>query len=593
MEKLNASSEYSGSYQVLVDGEVHTYQFTCAAHSPANGDNWEQNGFFLVGLRNIDEIVRREQEQKAVLETALKEAQRANVAKTTFLNNMSHDIRTPMNAIIGFTSLGVSHIGNREQVKGYLDKILTSSKHLLSLINDILDMSRIESGKVKIEENEVSLPEVMHDLKTIVQADVKSKQLSFHVDTLDVTNETIICDKLRLSQVLLNILSNAMKYTKPGGSVSVRIIQTSGASEDYASYEFRVKDTGIGMSKEFLAHLFEPFERERTATISGIQGTGLGLTITKNIVDMMHGAISVTSEEGKGSEFVVSFRFRVKGEEDSGEFLEKLADLRALVVDDDIHTCTSVSKMLSSLGMRSDWTARGEEAVIRTEFALEQGDPFQVFLIDWLLPDLNGVEAARRLRRIVGEAPMIIILTAYDWSDIEAEAKEAGVTAFCSKPLFLSELREILTAPYKRLEAESEEERTIQFLQGRHILLVEDNELNREIATTVLEEAGLVIDSAEDGTEAVEAVKTAPEGTYDLILMDIQMPVMDGYTAARTIRAMDDPAKSGIPIVAMTANAFEEDRQKAFDAGMNGHVPKPIDIPKLLETLKTILSGQQ
>ena len=588
IEKLKTSPEYSGSFRAMVDGSVHTYQFTCASQAGVQG----QDGSFLIGFRDIDEIVRREQEQKAVLETALAEAQRANIAKTTFLNSMSHDIRTPMNAIIGFTSLAATHIENQQQVNGYLGKILTSSKHLLSLINDILDMSRIESGKVKIEENEASLPEIMHDLKTIVQADVKSKQLTLHVDTLNVTNETIICDKLRLNQVLLNILSNAMKYTGPGGTVSVRIIQTDDAPEGYASYQFRIKDTGIGMSKGFLAHIFEPFEREQTSTVSGIQGTGLGLAITKNIVDMMNGTITVTSEEGQGSEFVVSFQFRVKDDTADAEYVEKLAGLRALVVDDDTNTCTSVSKMLSDLGMRSDWTTRGEEAVIRTEFALEQGDPFRVFLIDWLLPDLNGVETARRLRRIIGDEAPIIILTAYDWADIETEAKEAGVTAFCSKPLFLSELREILTAPYKQAAEAEEEDAAAQFLRGKKILLVEDNELNQEIAVTVLEEAGLVIDTADDGTEAVEAIRAAQPGAYDLILMDIQMPVMDGYTAARTIRAMDDPAKAGIPIVAMTANAFEEDRQKAFDAGMNGHVPKPIDVPKLMETLMAVLADE-
>ena len=593
IERLNAQTDYSGSYRVLVNGEVHTYQFVCAAQLAAHGGGQEQGRFFLFGFRNIDDIVRKEQEQKAVLETTLAEAQRANVAKTTFLNNMSHDIRTPMNAIIGFTSLAVTHIGNQEQVENYLGKILTSSKHLLSLINDILDMSRIESGKVKIEENEASLPEIMHDLKTIVQADVKSKQLSFHIDTLNVTNETIICDKLRLNQVLLNILSNAMKYTGPGGTVSVRIIQTDDAPEGYASYQFRVKDTGIGMSKEFLEHVFEPFEREQTSTVSGIQGTGLGLAITKNIVDMMNGTITVTSEVGKGSEFVVSFCFRVKEDTDDRAYLEKLAGLRALVVDDDTNTCTSVSKMLASIGMSADWTTRGEEAVIRAEFALEQNDPFSVILIDWLIPDINGVEIARRLRRVIGNKATIVILTAYDWSDIEAEAKEAGVSAFCSKPLFLSELRAILTAPYREQEKMEEQENPSQLLVGKKILLVEDNELNQEIAQTVLEEVGLIIDTADDGTEAVEIIKTSPADAYDLILMDIQMPVMDGYEAARTIRALEDPVKASIPIVAMTANAFEEDRQKAIDAGMNDHVPKPIDIPRLMENLRAILGGEE
>ena len=589
VEKLNSDAEYSGTYRVLSGDAIHIYQFTCLPYLTEDGNGGNRDDFFLAGFRNIDEIVRKEQEQNAILEEALAEAQHANIAKTTFLNNMSHDIRTPMNAIIGFTSLAVTHIENQEQVKSYLGKILTSGKHLLSLINDILDMSRIESGKVKIEENETSLPEILHDLKTIVQSDVKAKQLSFYMDTLDVTNETIICDRLRLNQVLLNILGNSMKYTKPGGSVSVRIIQTDDAPEGYAAYQFRIKDTGIGMSKEFLAHLFEPFEREQTSTVSGIQGTGLGLAITKNIVDLMDGTINVTSEEGKGSEFVVSFRFRVKGDSDDMEYLEQLKDLRALVVDDDALTCTSVSKMLSSIGMRADWTTRGEEAVIRAEFALEQNDPFSVILIDWLIPDLNGVETARRLRRIIGDEAIIIILTAYDWADIEAEAKEAGVTEFCSKPLFLSELKEILTAQYRETEEIEEEDMPGQFLSGKKILLVEDNELNQEIAKTVLEEVGLIIDTADDGTEAVEKMKTAQAGTYDLILMDIQMPVMDGYEASRTIRALSDPAKANIPIVAMTANAFEEDRQRAFDAGMNDHVAKPIDIPKLMETLQNIL----
>lgn len=585
---LESSPEYTGTFRVRIDDEVHVFQFNYIPYCAAGED---RQTLLLAGFRNIDEIVRKEHAQKRILETALAEAQRANVAKTTFLNNMSHDIRTPMNAILGFTTLALSHIGNREQVEGYLDKILTAGKHLLSLINDILDMSRIESGKVKIEENETSLPEILHDLKTIVQADVKAKQLSFYIDTLDVTNETIICDKLRLSQVLLNIISNAMKYTPPGGSVSVRIIQTDDAPAGFASYQFRIKDTGIGMSKSFQAHLFEAFERERTSTISGIQGTGLGLTITKNIVDMMNGTITVESEEGQGSEFIVSFRFRVRdgGEDETDEYLDRLAELRALVVDDDTNVCTSVSRMLSSIGLQADWTTRGEEAVIRTEFARDQNDPFRVFLLDWLIPDMNGVETARRIRKIAGDDAPIIILTAYDWTEIEDEAREAGVTAFCSKPLFLSELREILTAPYRALEAATEPKSPKQLLRGKKILLVEDNELNMEIARTILEESGLVIDTADDGTVAVEKIRSSQPGTYDLILTDIQMPIMDGYEEARTIRGMDDPAKANVPIVAMTANAFEEDRQRAIGAGMNGYVPKPINIAQLMGTLKEIL----
>ncbi len=585
-EVLDANEEYMGSYRIVDNGDIHHFQYT---YLKIGNNDYEQDDFILAGFRNIDEVIRKEQEQKIVLSEALAQAQYANNAKTTFLNNMSHDIRTPMNAIIGFTSLAVTHIDNKEQVRNYLGKIMTSGNHLLSLINDVLDMSRIESGKVKIEEKETSLPEIMHDLKTIVQADVKAKQLEFYIDTLDVANETIICDKLRLNQVLLNILSNAMKYTKPGGMVSVRVIQTAEAPEGYASYEFRVKDTGIGMGREFLQHVFEPFEREQTTTVSGIQGTGLGLTITKNIVDMMGGTITVESEEGKGSEFTVSFCFRIADAPMEAKRLEQLADLRALVVDDDVNTCVSVSKMLSAIGMHPDWTTLGNEAVIRTEFALEQNEPYSAYLIDWLMPDMNGIELVRRIRRVIGDMTPIIILTAYDWSDIEEEAREAGVTAFCSKPLFLSELRSVLAAPYMEQKSKDETETPETRFDGKRLLLVEDNALNQEIAQTILEAAGFAIDTADDGSVAVERMKEMPADTYDLILMDVQMPIMNGYRATRAIRALDDPGKAAIPIVAMTANAFEEDRKEAMDSGMNGYVAKPIDIEKLMETLEDIL----
>lgn len=586
-EKLDADREYMGSYRILADGETHYFQYT---YVKVGESSFGQNGFILAGFRNIDEMISREQEQKAVLAEALAQAQYANNAKTTFLNNMSHDIRTPMNAIIGFTSLAVTHIDNKEQVQDYLGKIMTSGNHLLSLINDVLDMSRIESGKVKIEEKEVSLPEVMHDLKTIVQADAKAKQLELYIDTLDVVNETIICDKLRLNQVLLNIMSNAMKYTRPGGMVSVRVIQTSEAQDGRASYEFHIKDNGIGMSSEFLEHVFEPFEREQTATVSGIQGTGLGLAITKNIVDMMGGTIEVNSEEGKGSEFSVIFRFRVPDSPMKSQRLEQLVDLRALVVDDDVNTCVSVSKMLSTIGMHPDWTTLGKEAVIRSEFALEQNEPYSAYIIDWMMPDMNGIEIVRRIRRVIGDMTPIIILTAYDWSDIEEEAREAGVTAFCSKPIFLSELRGVLAAPYEKQKSKEETSApAAPRFDGKKILLVEDNELNQEIAQEILEGAGFIVDTADDGTVAVERMKENPADTYDLILMDVQMPIMNGYQATREIRALDDAVKAAIPIVAMTANAFEEDRKEAIDSGMNGYVPKPIDIEKMMKTLEGIL----
>ncbi len=543
---------------------------------------------FFIDIDDEKKMEARLEAQRADLEDALAAAQHANRAKTTFLNNMSHDIRTPMNSIIGFTSLAAAHIDNTEQVKDYLTKIATSSNHLLSLINDVLDMSRIESGKVKIEEKECSIPEILHDLKTIVQADIMSKQLDFYIDTVDVINEHVMCDRLRLNQILLNLLSNAMKFTKPGGMVSVRILQKRNAPEGYADYEFQVKDTGIGMSPEFLKNVFEPFERERTSTISGIQGTGLGMAITRNIVDMMGGSVSVESEVGKGSTFTVSLQFKTCSGPVRQETIPELLGLRALVADDDFNTCSSVTKMLSDIGMRPDWTTSGKEAVLRVKLAGEQNDEYAVYIIDWLMPDMNGVEVVRRIRGLIGEKTPIIILTAYDWADIEEEARKAGVTAFCSKPIFLSELREVLESPFAVKNQEEVPQEPISF-ERKKILLVEDNELNQEIAVEILKEAGFSVDVADDGVVAVERMKTAEQGQYDLILMDIQMPVMDGYEATRQIRALENPDIAGIPILAMTANAFQEDKKAAIEAGMDGHIAKPIDVSKLFGILGEII----
>ena len=583
---------YAQTFSALVAffvGEIELRENLIATHkklAQANEELKEEEQKVKAALeaeRKMDAELRVQQEQ---LSLALAAAQQANRAKTMFLNNMSHDIRTPMNAIIGFTSLAASSINQPEKIKEYLKKITVSSEHLLSLINDVLDMSRIESGKVKIEEKPLHLPALMHDLHTIIQPSVASKQLDFLLDTVDVVDEDIITDKLRLTQILLNILSNGVKYNKTGGLISLRIKQEQNAPAGYATYHFIVKDTGIGMSEEFQKHIFETFSREETATVSGIQGTGLGMAITKKCIEMMGGTITVSSKEGVGSEFDVCLTFKLDGEKRSYEKIESLQGLRVLVADDDTDTCINVTKMLTEIGMRPEWTASGKEAVVRTKLAVDMGDEFSAYIIDWLMPDMNGIETVRRIRRLIGESKPIIILTAYDWAEIEEEARQAGVTAFCEKPLFMSELKELLTKPMPVVEKHPV---SVEDCKGKKILLVEDNSLNQEIAVAVLEGAGFVVEVAGDGNIAVEKMAAAKPGQYDLVLMDVQMPIMNGYEATKRIRAMQAPYCRQIPIIAMTANAFEEDKALALQAGMNDYLSKPIQIEKMLKMIKRFL----
>ena len=565
-------------------------------------DETGSDGLASSCLLSVFDVDREKQEeikkQKAVernnllLKEALAVANHANQAKTTFLNSMSHDIRTPMNAIIGFTSLAATHIDNKKAVADYLQKITVSSNHLLSLINDVLDMSRIESGRTKLEEKEVRLPDVLHDLRSIVHSSVQGKQLDFFIDTQDVLHENVMVDKLRLNQVLLNILGNAIKFTPARGTVSLRVIENPCPRQGYAEYEFRIKDTGIGMSLEYQQHIFEPFSREESSVVNGVQGSGLGMAITKNIVDMMNGAIAVHSEEGKGTEFTVILDLELAGEAVSQEVIPELNNMHALVADDDFNTCSSVSKMLTTIGMRPEWTTSGKEAILRTRYAKESGDEFRAFIIDWLMPDMNGIEVVRRIRSEIGEDTPIIILTAYDWSGIEEEAREAGVTGFCSKPLFLSELREVLSRPFVKREVKEVEKEVMDMsvFQGKRILLAEDNELNRELAEAIFTEAGFLLEMAENGKLALEMLQAREAGYYDLIISDIQMPVMDGYELSRQVRRLEDGKKAGIPTLALTANAFEEDRQQVMEAQMNGHLAKPIDMEEVLKTIKEVLS---
>ncbi len=547
--------------------------------------------FYLWVRNNSKQMTQRAVEQ-AVLSEKLRKAEAADRAKSIFLSNMSHDIRTPMNAIIGYTTLVQTCLDDREKTEEYLRKILSSGNHMLSLVNDVLDMSRIESGKLNIEEKACSISDIFRDMRNIIQPQMQTKQLNFYMDTIDVIDEDIFCDKLHVNQALLNLLSNAIKFTPNGGTVALTVRQKPGAPAGRGAYEIRVKDTGIGMSKEFIEHIFEPFERERNTTASGIQGTGLGMAITKNIIDTMGGAITVESEQGKGTEFIIDLEFKLQTEPKKAEHVEELKGLRALIADDSFVTCDSVTKMLCQIGMNADWVLHGKEAVLHAKQAHEMGEDYNVYIIDWLLPDLNGLEVVRQIRSIIGENTPIILITAYDRTEIEDEAKNAGVTAFCSKPIFLSELRDILISSAMEFASSAEENEAKEEAKGssgKRLLLVEDNELNREIAEELLSANGFIIDKAENGSIAVEKVKNSEHGFYSLILMDIQMPVMNGYEASKAIRALDDKELASIPIVAMTANAFEEDKQQALESGMNAHVAKPFDINDLMELINDII----
>ena len=543
---------------------------------------------YNIHLTQVNDELRQAQ---VVAAEALQSAERASKAKTDFLSNMSHDIRTPMNAIIGITTLMKNELHQPEKLAEHLGKLETSGQLLLGIINNILDMSRIESGKTTLNVEKMNLPQQVSQLDSIIRQQAGQRRQTFTVNT-HLQHENVLADPNRLNQVLMNILSNAVKYTPKGGHIRLEVEELP-RNEHFARYRFVVQDDGIGMSEEFQKTLFDPFTREEKSGTNKVQGTGLGMAITKNIVDMMGGTIAVQTEQGKGTEFIVRLPFRTQPEHHRIEKIAELEGLKALVVDDDFNTCDSVTKMLVKVGMRSEWTLSGKEAVLRARQSMELGDAFHAYIIDWRLPDMNGIEVTRQIRSLGDDTP-IIILTAYDWSDIEVEARAAGVTAFCAKPLFMSDIRDTLMAAIGQNQAEQEKPvlpAAGSDFRGKCILLVEDNELNSEIAVEILNEYGFLVDTAENGAEAVEKVKNSTPGDYDLVLMDVQMPVMNGYEATKQIRALTDPALAGITILAMTANAFDEDRKKSLECGMNGFLSKPIVIEELLNTLQNNLAN--
>lgn len=536
-------------------------------------------------LRNEYLINDELKRQQKILQDALLVAQKANDAKRDFLSRMSHEIRTPMNAIIGMSAVAFNYLDDKKRTADCLSKITFSSKHLLMLLNDVLDMSKIENGKLNIRQELFDLKNLVTSLADINYGLATAKGLAFEIVISGFKDELLLGDSMRVNQILLNLLSNAIKFTPKGGSVRLEIRMLRSAS-DKIWLRFIVKDSGIGMKKEFLEHLYEPFEQADNGIARKYGGTGLGMAITKNLVAIMDGTIEVESQEGAGTTFMVDLPFGVSKVDK--KTAAEMEEMRVLVVDDDNDTCEHAAVLLKGMGVNVDWALNGFEAIEKVRSACEDdGRCYDVCFIDWCMPELDGIETARRMRRYVGPDVLIIIISAYDWSGIEEQAKAAGVNAFIAKPFFASNLYNTLLTVSRKPElgfSAVGNKETYDF-GGKKVLLVEDNELNMEIASELLKFVNLQVEHAENGKVAVDIFRNSKEKEYALIFMDIQMPLMNGYDAARCIRSSEHPVAGTIPIIAMTANAFNDDVQAAFDAGMNGHLAKPIDVEVLYKTI--------
>ena len=521
------------------------------------------------------------------LEKARQAALEANKAKSEFLANMSHDIRTPMNAIVGMTAIATAHIDDRKQVENCLRKITLSSKHLLGLINDVLDMSKIESGKLTLTTEQISLKEVVEGIVNIMQPQVKTKKQTFDIHVENIFTENVWCDGIRLNQVLLNLLSNATKYTPEGGSIQLSLSEEkSPKGENYVRIHINVRDNGIGMSPEFLKRIYESYSRADGTRIHKTEGAGLGMAITKYIVDAMEGTIEIQSEPDKGSEFLLTFDFE---KADAMEIDMVLPAWNMLVVDDDELLCETAMDALKSIGIRAEWTLSGEKAIELVNEHHKKREDYQIILLDWKLPGMNGIQVAKEIRSNLGDEVPILLISAYDWSEFEAEAREAGISGFISKPLFKSSLYHALC---QYMDVGTEHEHTLNQnidLSGRRILLAEDNELNWEVAKELLTDLGVELDWAEDGRICLDKFQKSSEGYYDIILMDIRMPHMTGYEATQAIRGLVHPDALSIPIIAMSADAFSDDIQHCLQCGMNAHIAKPIDVIELTRLLKRYL----
>lgn len=529
-----------------------------------------------------------ERQSKQVLEQALEIAKVANQSKSTFLNNMSHDIRTPMNAIVGLCTLLQRDADNPVRVREHTRKITASSQHLLGLINDVLDMSKIESGKTTLNITEINLADIVDDLGTIIQSQAKAKQQTFEISVVDVRAEQLLGDKLRINQILLNILSNAVKYTQVGGHVEMIIRQMPQTTKNYAALRFIIQDNGIGMAPDYIETIFQPFTREINSTTNKIQGTGLGMAITKSLVELMGGTISVESEQGKGSTFTVDLELRMQEQKIDQDFWKKYGVTQTLIVDDEAEVCTGIISAMAGTGVSLQFALDGLSAIQMVERAHRDGRDFNLVLIDWKMPDMDGIETARRIREILPSDIPIMILTAYDWSEIEEEALAAGIDGFLPKPFFLSNFKQTIEKLNEKKGTDSFGRTSTSVLYGKHILAAEDIDLNAEILVELLDMVGATCDVAVNGKEVLERFEQSEPGQYDLILMDVQMPVMNGYEAVKAIRACSHPMAKSIPVIAMTADAFAEDIKNAMDAGMNAHVAKPIDFGRLEAAVQSV-----
>lgn len=582
---LNDSTPYL-QFEYLTEDGKHWDNCSIITMSSKNGT--AQTVLFAV--QDITELKREELRTRAALQEAYNAADYANHAKSDFLSRMSHDIRTPMNAVMGMTAIAAMHLDDTERVKDCLNKITISSRHLLGLINEILDMSKIESGKFTLNEEEIDLSSMVDDLLTIMHPQIAAKNQHLKINVTNITHEKVIGDSMRIQQVFVNIMGNAVKFTPEGGNITMTLTEKPSGVSGNGCYEFTFEDTGIGMSKEFIGRIFEPFARANDSRTGRIEGSGLGMPIAQNIVRLMNGDIQVESEPGKGSKFIVTLYLPLCGE-DSGD-ISHLKDLSVLVVDDDQITCENACDLLASIGMQSEWVTSGDDAIDRLALAQDENRHYSAVILDWKMPGKDGVQTAREIRHKINKDIPIIILSAYDWSAIEQEARAAGVNAFITKPLFKSRLTYVmknLVTP-DTIQGNSDVDRLYDVdYKDKRILLVEDNQLNMEIAEEILSTTGVSVEKAYDGKEAVDKVLSTPENYYDLIFIDIQMPNMNGYEATTAIRMSNRADLKKIPIIAMTANAFSDDVYQSKSVGMNEHISKPIDITTLLKVLDTWL----